>query len=116
VESSWKATESLRPGILLDEFIVMPNHMHAIIHLPKESARRALFSLVGGFKSEVTSEVRRRRSDATFNGWQKRFNDHIIRSDHELERIREYIRANPARWCGLDPEFGTAQPCRTPSR
>jgi len=113
VQSCWISTENLRPGSLLDEFIVMPNHMHSIVHLPADAPPKTLFHLVGGFKSEVTGQVRRLLSDPAFTVWQKRFNDRIIRGDHEIERMRQYIRANPARWCGLDPELGTAQPCPT---
>ncbi len=30
--------------------------------------------------------------------WQRNYYEHIIRDDRDLERIREYIAANPARW------------------
>ena len=113
VRTSWLATEALRPGVVLDEFIVMPNHMHAIIHLPFIAEPEALFGLVGGFKSHVTSAARAMLSDPDLAVWQKRFNDRIIRSGCELEHFRQYIRANPARWCGSHPGFRTAQPCPT---
>ena len=30
--------------------------------------------------------------------WQRNYYEHIIRSENELNRIREYIINNPARW------------------
>ena len=35
--------------------------------------------------------------------WQRNYYEHIIRSDHSLGEIREYIRGNPERW-GRDRE------------
>ena len=113
VGTSWLATEALRPETVLDEFVVMPNHMHAIVHVAFTAQPRILFRLVAGFKSHVTSVARAMASDDNLVVWQKRFNDRIIRSGKELEHFRAYIRANPARWCRLDPEFGTGQPCPT---
>lgn len=30
--------------------------------------------------------------------WQRNYYEHVIRDDHSLERIRDYIVNNPARW------------------
>ena len=30
--------------------------------------------------------------------WQRNYYQHIIRDEAELDRIRDYIRMNPARW------------------
>ena len=35
--------------------------------------------------------------------WQTNYHEHIIRNDHELERIRNYIVSNPLMW-DEDPE------------
>jgi putative transposase len=105
----------------IDEQIVMPNHVHAIIRLldsihshrdfacnvsmgddnqnkmsaisPKSDS---LSTLVRSFKSAVTN----RMHAARFMGdvWQPRFHDHIIRNDRELFAIRRYIKNNPANW------------------
>ena len=51
--------------------------------------------IIGSFKSAVAKLIRRAgRKDFQ---WHKSYYDRIIRSDEELERIREYIRNNPAR-------------------
>src|SRR5205085_1073351 len=102
VSDSWLATESLRSEAVLDEFIVMPNHMHAILHVSVPAGDGTLFRIVGGFKSHVTSAAREMFSDHDLIVWQRRFNDRVIRSGAELERFREYIRSNPARWSAVD--------------
>jgi REP element-mobilizing transposase RayT len=62
----------------------------------------ALGTMLGQFKSAVTKRV------ATLTGervtvWQRNYHEHIIRDAGELNRIRRYIRANPANWTD-DPE------------
>ncbi len=106
-------------------FVVMPNHIHAIIcirentgnpaatnkddlpdaHAPvtqKSDApgciptiRTALGVVVGGFKQAVTRFARRNSIEF---GWQKRYHDHIIRGATDGNRIAEYIETNVARW------------------
>ena len=36
--------------------------------------------------------------------WQRNYYEHIIRNDHDLSEIREYIFANPSKWSG-DHEY-----------
>ena len=108
VQNSWLETQALRPEAVLDELIVMPNHMHAIVRLTSEEPghdpasvspmQKPLFRVVGGFKSHVTSVWRAMKNDETLQVWQVRFNDRVIRTEHELLHEREYIRANPERW------------------
>lgn len=84
-------------------FIVMPNHIHAIICIkePTEAPgcvppiRTALGVVVGGFKQAVTRFAR--RNNITF-GWQNLFHDHIIRGVKDGNKIAEYIETNIARW------------------
>ncbi|MCK4298288.1 MAG: transposase [Planctomycetes bacterium] len=35
--------------------------------------------------------------------WQRNYYDRIVRDENELNRIRQYIAENPARW-DMDPE------------
>ena len=82
-------------------YIVMPNHVHAIISIRARSGdslpslRTALGVVVGGYKQSVTRYAR--RNDIKFK-WQKRFNDHIIRGANDGNRIAEYIMNNVAKW------------------
>ncbi len=92
-------------------FVVMPNHVHAIIcvnnnSLPHNDGKRthgscvptertALSVIIGGLKRAVTMYARRNNVDF---GWQSRYHDHIIRGTHDGNKIADYIKNNVARW------------------
>ena len=80
-------------------FVVMPNHVHAVIRIMEGDGvpkyRTALGVVVGGYKQAVTRFAR--RNNIEFN-WQSRYHDHIIRNNKDGNNIEEYIRNNPARW------------------
>lgn len=106
-DSQWALTSTIRPNVELDEFQVMPNHLHAILFVPPSPdtprrtlgyAKGSLAAVVGGYKSAVTSAIRKMVGNESFKVWQPRFYDHGIRTQRGLERAREYIRENPARW------------------
>jgi len=119
----WMAIPAHHPGVDIDAFVVMPNHVHGIVRIAairehggpdttpiapsRGSARgpkpQSLGAIVGSFKSAVSRLARRAHERGPDPIWQLDFHDHIIRDDASLERIREYIAANPARW-DTDPE------------
>ncbi|HEY0592141.1 MAG TPA: transposase [Thermoanaerobaculia bacterium] len=101
VRDQWLRTPDLRPGVILDEYQVMPNHFHAAFHVVETGHR--FRSIVGGFKSAVTSIVRARLGNPRYEVWQRGSYDSVIRSERQLQKIRRYIRENPARW-DEDPE------------
>lgn len=114
----WFRSAKLRNDIMLDTFVVMPNHVHGIIvrtHPGRNwdggTARRAptverfgkpatgsLPTLVRGYKSAVTQGVNALRKTPGEPVWQRNYYEHIVRSEVELNRIREYIATNPLRW------------------
>ena len=114
----WRAIPEHFHNTALDEFIVMPNHIHGIIVIKGNdflrnngdgvgnndrcSSRNArnmelLPKIVSQYKSSVTRTVRKRWNNHIF-GWQKSFYDHIIRNDEGLYHIRAYIQNNPLNW------------------
>ena len=82
------------PGVMIDKWVVMPNHIHAIVVLPGDTA--ALSTIIGQYKAAVTKEIRSLRPN--IHVWQPSFHDHIIRNQTDYERIWLYIEGNPARW------------------
>ena len=111
VEEEWRRTATIREHVNLDEFVIMPNHLHGIVvvnegegktphrgvstkkaHLKPDS----LGSIMGQFKSVCTKRIR--GSGFGPFGWQPRFYEHIIRDESSLETIRQYIVDNPAKW------------------
>lgn len=109
------------PGIEIDQFIIMPNHLHGIIVITKnmESHRRGLINqtptkwiLMQNPAQTLGKIIRRFKAKASYIiheagfvdfGWQRNYYDHIIRNDKELNKIREYIMNNPRKW-DLDRE------------
>ncbi len=80
-------------------FIVMPNHIHAIIGINETDnapqIRIALSVVIGGLKQKVSMFAR--RNNIAF-AWQSRYHDHIIRNHNDGNKIAEYIEANVERW------------------
>ena len=104
----------IRPGVKLDVFQVMPNHLHGIVIFDDTSAEeifvgahsrapsfrqpRSLGSLIGGFKSAATKRTNQLRGTPGVPVWQRNYYERVIRNDHELQAIRQYIKENPAKW------------------
>ena len=82
------------PQVRIDKWVVMPNHVHAIVILPGEGA--ALSTIMGQYKSAVTKMIRSMQPELTV--WQASFHDHVIRNQQDYERIWAYIDTNPIRW------------------
>jgi REP element-mobilizing transposase RayT len=95
VEEQWHDLPESFPDLRLDEFIVMPNHVHGILELSGDGV--SLGTVVGRFKSAVT--LRSRRSELrNKNIWQRGYHDRIVRNESELNVYQQYIRDNPMRW------------------
>ena len=96
----------------------MPNHVHCLLLLGdpegSETMPGHLGSVVRAFKAASTRLIRTAGLAAFV--WQPNYYDHIVRTEADLQRIREYIAANPARW-DEDPQnplrnkvFGRSEP------
>jgi REP element-mobilizing transposase RayT len=119
VQAAWEALAGRFSTVALDEFVVMPNHVHGIVWIVGASLVDAqdgattrvaptLGDVVGAFKSITTNAyIRGVEADnwPRFPGrlWQRNYYEHIVRNDDELRRIRQYVADNPAKWA-LDPE------------
>ena len=108
VEQSWQWLAAQYTYVELDEYVVMPNHLHGIIVIedsvgavrepPLLRARKPLGRLIGAFKTVSTKRINRIKDTPGHAVWQRNYYEHIIRSEAELSRIRQYISENPARW------------------
>lgn len=110
VGEEWRRTSAVRHHLNLDEFVIMPNHLHGILvftcHAEKTSRRDvstkanlkpdSLGAIIGQFKSVCTKRIR--KSGFSQFSWQSNFYEHIIRDEASLEKIREYIVDNPGKW------------------
>jgi len=131
-ERFWHDLAKYYDGILLDTFVVMPNHMHAIIVIIDDVIRRGeVTSPLGGSvdilgkPGEVTSPLRgtpkrtlgqilafyKYQTTKSINAihntpgnkiWQRNYYEHVIRNEKTLNKIRGYICNNPLYWAADD--------------
>jgi REP element-mobilizing transposase RayT len=99
VESHLKSLSQKYSGVSLEDYVIMPNHIHAIISI-EEDGQMSLSEIMRRLKAHVQVEVREkiREGLSLHKMWQKSFYDHIIRDDEDLMRIQEYIENNPKKW------------------
>ncbi len=81
-----------RGKFLLHEFVLMPDHLHALITPTGITLERAMQFIKGGYSHSVAETGRR-----NLEVWQKGFTDHRIRDAEDYLLHREYIYANPAK-------------------
>jgi len=126
VLAEWNRLPERFPHLVLDAFVVMPNHVHGILVItdPAPTAGATLGAtvgatvgatlvvaptaptvgnIIGAFKSRVTVEYIRGVKTSgwpPFRGrlWQRNYYEHIIRNERALNAIRQYIMENPRRW------------------
>jgi REP element-mobilizing transposase RayT len=127
IVTEWEVLPTRFPTIELDEFVVMPNHFHAILVINpagaglvpalavpalNQTTKRAttrvaptLGDMLGAFKSITTHRYIqgvKQHGWLPFDRrlWQRNYWEHIIRDETSLHKIRQYIQHNPARWLG----------------
>jgi len=109
VEEEWKRIPFIRPWISLDEFVIMPDHLHGVLifreppmdlsssDLPASRlVSGSLGAVIGQFKSNCTKAIWK-EGHRSF-GWQTRFHEQIVRNERHLAQLRAYLRENPLRW------------------
>jgi putative transposase len=86
------------PFVQLDSFVVMPDHIHGIIHIIDTTSKpnKSLSQLMCWFKAKATKLIREHYEIERV--WQQGFYDHIIRREESLKHIRDYIAQNPTRY------------------
>ena len=115
VREQWLWLGKQYSHVKLDAWIIMPNHVHGIMVMNNdewnghvENGRvgngrdrslpkiKTISSLIGAFKTTSSKQIHE-IGVGEFQ-WQKSFYDHIIRDETALQKIREYIAMNPAKW------------------
>jgi putative transposase len=114
VKSEWMKTAEIRTNVELDEFVVMPNHIHGILIINDDGrgtlqraptyerfgkpVSNSLPTIVRLFKSTTTKQINKIRNTPGRPVWQRNYYERIIRDDDELYRVRQYTRENPLKW------------------
>lgn len=97
VKTYWDKIPIHHPRVELDEFVIMPNHLHGIIVIDK-SGKTGIPAMIRIFKSFSTTRINQLRKMRGAPVWQRNYYEHIIRNEADLARIREYVVNNPAKW------------------
>jgi REP element-mobilizing transposase RayT len=100
--------------VSLDEYIIMPNHIHLILIIDnpgRGTACRAptverfgspvhgsVPTIIRSFKSAVTKQINQKRDTPGMPVWQRNYFERVLRNKTELNRIRQYIINNPLQW------------------
>jgi putative transposase len=104
VQEIWTHLPEYFPGLTLDAFQLMPDHVHCIMiisHLPASDGndvkRYGLPRVMQSFKSMSARRINLLRDTLGRPVWQEGYIDRIIRNEGELEKYRNYIINNPLR-------------------
>ncbi len=151
---NWLAIPEHFPHVELDEFVMMPNHVHGIIWIvgdddvvvgathasplqqsasplqrpeppvhpqsqpasplqqsapplrlpshqptePRGPKPGSVGAIIGSFKSATARHINEFRGTPGVPVWQRNYYEHVIRNEESLNRIRQYILANPLCW------------------
>lgn len=107
VQATWNALPEHYAHVMLDVFVIMPNHVHGIVVLnsaeraglkPAPTTRHGLSEIVRAFKTFSSRCINNCQGTRGSRIWQRNYWEHIIRNDTELLSIREYIQSNPVQW------------------
>ena len=98
VKDTWHRLPELYPMVVLDEMIVMPNHVHAIIVIREGAHRPTVSEVVRTLKSISARRINQERGKQGVSVWQRGFFERIIRDTRQFTNVQEYIRMNPLRW------------------
>ncbi|MEX2159581.1 MAG: transposase [Dehalococcoidia bacterium] len=114
-EEAWTWLATRYANVELDEFVIMPNHLHGVISLTDAGAggsraaptegkgRKPIGGLIGAFKTRATKSMNVLRGTPSSIVWQRNYYERLIRTEKELQDVRGYILSNPAQWPD-DPE------------
>ena len=82
--------------VMIDKFVVMPNHIHMILIIGDGENNPNLNHIIGQYKSGVSRKIHEFAPDMKI--WQRSYHDHVIRDQKGYEKIWMYIVNNPLKW------------------
>jgi REP element-mobilizing transposase RayT len=69
-------------------------------------------TIIRAFKSACTKRINELYNTRGAKLWQRNYYEHVIRDEDDLNRIRQYIRDNPARWAEDENNPERLKSCR----
>jgi putative transposase len=113
VRETWLGLAGRFSTLVLDEFIVMPNHVHGVLGFvgagftppcvgtevvaaAKQDRRPSLSDVICAFKALSMRAARLKGHVGML--WQRGYYEHIVRDGEDMRNVQRYIVENPARW------------------
>src|SRR5690554_3573784 len=102
IAEEWEFTREIKKNVKLHEYVVMPNHFHALVEIcysenksnvPGEykAPSQTLSAIVRGFKGAVTSKNKSLKLGNENGVWHSSFNDQVIRDEQHLITLRTIL-------------------------
>ena len=91
--------EKRYPSLTIDRFVIMPNHIHAILLLKEtagDSQCPTITDIVCAYKSLTTRACKKVQPIEKL--FQTSFYEHVIRGREDYDEVAEYIENNPKQW------------------
>jgi REP element-mobilizing transposase RayT len=125
VKTIWDSLPEKYSDVEVDSVVIMPNHIHGIIiidettvgaihELPSPSTqaderaihesplrdrrKMTLPKIIGYLKMNTAKRINQLRDNSGTPVWQRNYYERVIRNDHELQNMRQYIDDNPIKW------------------
>jgi putative transposase len=100
----WREIPVHFSNVIIDEYVVMPNHIHGIINIVENvETKHTIGLIINQYKRICTISI----NEFGFEfGWQSRFHDHIIKDEKDLFFHCDYIINNPQNWESDDENAG----------
>jgi len=119
VDQCWAEIPSHFENAEIDEFVVMPNHIHGILRIVENAGtacraptsrhtpvfgqfarpeRGSVATIIRSFKSAATRRARQQGLSKSASIWQRNYYERVVRNEEELARIQKYIIENPLTW------------------
>ena len=101
VEEQIQKISHIYPHVLIDKYVIMPNHIH-MIAVVKDGTRRG----ASPTKAVIPQIVQSMKSMTTrkfgFDIWQRSYHERILRNEEEYRVRWQYTDNNPANWAEDD--------------
>ncbi|HNQ66838.1 MAG TPA: transposase [Bacteroidales bacterium] len=100
VQDCWYDLPNHYENLILDEFCIMPNHVHMIMIVKNIDGfkKHGISEFVRAFKTFSSRKINEARNTPGKKNWKVDFWDEIIRTVERYYEIKEYIRNNPKNW------------------
>lgn len=86
------------PGIKIENYVIMPNHVHLVVEIEDVEFKISLDDVIGRLKSFTTKRFNQFIQSKNSILWQRSYYDHVVRDQNDCANVLNYIDLNPWEW------------------